>query len=188
MTRIKLDKDSHIYTVDGRELPSVSAIMRPLSEEYYKDVPNKYMVVARERGIEIHDAIETFLMFGIMPTVWEDYLMSFKSWMDYVGFEVIKTEMMLTNNIYCGTIDLYGEIQSRRVLIDIKTTAKKNTKLLEVQLQAYKELAEYNKIPVDDTYYLGLFKSGYDFSMVKGNVEKWREMLEEFTHKSGIDK
>ena len=188
MTRIKLDKETHIYTVDGRQLPSVSAIMRPLSEEYYKDVPNKYMQVARERGIEIHDAIETYLMFDIMPTVWEDYLKSFKSWMNYVGFEVIKTEMMLTNNVYCGTIDLYGEIQSRRVLIDIKTTSKKNTKLLEVQLQAYKELAEYNKIPVDDLYYLGLYKDGYDFSMIQGNETKWRELLAESTNQGGIDK
>lgn len=183
--KIRLDKDTHIYTVDGRQLPSVSAIMRPLSEDHYKDVPNKYMLVAQQRGIEIHDAIETYLMFDIMPTVWEDYLKSFKAWMDYTGFELIKTEMMLTNGVYCGTIDLYGRLHGRYVLVDIKTTSTKNTKLLEVQLQAYKDLLVANGYQVDDLYYLGLFKTGYDFSMITGNVEKWRELLSEYEDQSG---
>ena len=44
------DEDAHIYRVDGLEIPSVSAIMEPLSRAKYSGINAKTLEKAAEKG------------------------------------------------------------------------------------------------------------------------------------------
>ena len=187
--KIILDKN-HIYTVNGVFKPSVSEIMRPLSEDYYSDAfgtTNRKFIHSRlekrrQIGSDVHDGIETYLLFGVYDPSVEEYLTQFKKWIEKEDIEIIRTEQRLTNDIYCGTIDLYVKERKKDkyILVDIKATAKINKPLIEVQLAAYKELLDHNKIKVDETKSLHLRTKGYTYKNVAINIWKWKELLENY--------
>lgn len=186
---ITLD-ENHIYRVDGKVLPSVSEVMKPLSDEYYgtalgssdSNFISSRLEKRRLLGSAVHDAIETYILFGIYDPSVEPYMVQFKKWLKEEDIEIVKTEMKLTDNWYCGTIDLYCRERrtGRYVLTDIKVTAKINLPLVEVQLAAYKNLLDVNKYQVDATMSLHLREKGYTYKPVAINIWKWKELLENY--------
>lgn len=183
---ITLD-DNHIYRVNGKVKPSVSEIMKPLSDDYYSNAlgttNTKFihdrLESRRLLGSAIHDGIETFILFGVYDPEVEDYLKQFKKWLEKEEIEIIHTEQRLTNDIFCGTLDLYVFEQKtgKYGIVDIKATAKINTTLIEVQLAAYKTLAEDNGMKVDFTKSLHIRKKGYSYKSIAINLHKWMDLL-----------
>ena len=56
---LAFDEPTHTYRLNGAILPSVSAIMRPLSQALYKGVDEAALSAAAARGTAVHNAIET---------------------------------------------------------------------------------------------------------------------------------
>lgn len=62
---LHFEEKGHTYTVNGQLYPSVSTLMRPLSEAHYEGIDMSVLAKAAERGTIVHNAIENFILFGI---------------------------------------------------------------------------------------------------------------------------
>lgn len=185
--RLQFNKELHEYSLDGKNIPSVSEIMKPLTVEYYKKIPTYILNKARDRGIKVHEAIELYILFGVIDEEVEEYIEQFKDFIEKHDFKVTHTELMLTDGIYAGTIDLIVETpENKRMLIDIKTTNKINESLISVQLNAYNLLLGFVGYNVDGCYSLLLKPNSYKFEPVELDGKTWDTLLNE--HKNKADK
>jgi hypothetical protein len=181
-TEIGFDKVAHAYTVGGKTLPSVSAIMRELSKDYYADVDPILLKKSALRGTMVHEAIQMYEEFGAVAQNDEinQYLIQYKIAKRIYKFEVLECEVMLTNGEYCGIMDQFALFRGNLIMIDHKTTAKINQDLISVQFAGYKELAEYNGFPVEHCFVLLLKKDGFKFTEIEPNVLVWSALKERY--------
>ena len=64
MARLLFYDDTHRYTVDGEEVPSVSELIRFLTREVYTDTPQAFLDGAALRGTKVHKACESLDSYG----------------------------------------------------------------------------------------------------------------------------
>lgn len=157
--------DSHKYTVDGEEVPSVSELTRFLSREVYTDAPQFAIEGAAKRGTAVHKATEALDKFGTVEC--ESDIAPFVQ--AYVQFrkdrspEWEKIEWPICNQkLYAGTVDRYGTLDGKKVILDIKTTQSitgLHKVLYRAQLNLYK-LAVLHEQPVEELWILQLKKDG----------------------------
>jgi len=174
---IEFDETTHTYIVDGVVTPSVSEIMKPLSNHYYKEINDDILKMAADRGSAIHKATEFLDMdldFEIKDT-WKGYIEQYKLFKERYNpiFEGI--EQQKTNGQYCGTVDRVCVIEGLKWLLDIKTSARINTKLVAVQLAGYKNLMIDEKI--DKYGVIHLSKNKYELKEIEPNDEIWDALL-----------
>ena len=176
--KITFDEELHRYIVGGKVLPSVTQIMKPLTEEKYANIDKSVLMKASDRGTRVHKAIEMYEQFGIDTTDLEikPYLTQYKIAKRLEKFEVLENELMMTNFEFCGTLDIVGTLDDKIILVDLKATSQINTDLLEVQLAGYDELARFNGIEPQGYYVLHLTKKNYKFKPISLNELLW-EML-----------
>lgn len=62
---LTFDDRRHIYRLKGIELPSVTQVMKPLSDETYRSVEPRVLNRAADKGTAVHNAIENYISFGI---------------------------------------------------------------------------------------------------------------------------
>jgi gamma-glutamylcyclotransferase (GGCT)/AIG2-like uncharacterized protein YtfP len=140
-SELEFDESKHIYTLDGVQLPSVTTLMKPLSEAYYGSINEDVLNNAAKRGTEVHQAIENFLLFGIEDISQEHagYLTAFKAWWKAYTPQLITTESRVYHKIlrYAGTVDLSCAIEGKTFCIDFKTSTQIVDMLVRVQLEAY---------------------------------------------------
>lgn len=179
---IKFIESTHEYYVGGRRLPSVSEIMKPLSEQTYLNINPRVLANAAKRGTAVHLAVEMFEELGVDSTDAEvrQIVQNYKVAKRLKKFNPIYQEIRLTNGEYCGTLDMIAEMDGKIVIIDLKNTAKINHDLLAVQLQAYRELCEFNGIEIQGLYCLQLKKDGYKFVEVRGNEFLWNDLKKDY--------
>ena len=155
--------DTHKYTVDGEEVPSVSELTRFLTREVYTDAPQFAVEGAAKRGTAVHKATEALDKFGqiecesdIVP-----YIKAYVAFRKEHNPEWEKIEWSVCNDKrYAGTVDRYGKLGGKNTLIDIKTTASitgMHKILYRAQLNLYR-LAVQKVSPVDEMYVLQLKK------------------------------
>ena len=60
---LDFDERSHIYRLNGEIIPSVSAVMSPLSQFKYAGVQLGTLNTAASKGTEVHNAIEVYLNY-----------------------------------------------------------------------------------------------------------------------------
>ena len=176
---INFDEKEHIYRCNGFIVPSVTQIMKPLSDDEYGGIDEAVMRKAAERGSAVHHAIETRINFGFddIPSEYAGYLEAFMKFFRDYPIENPKTESVVYNEIhqYAGSVDLIATIDGKRMLIDYKTTASVLMKLVSVQLAAYKKAAEQGGEQIDGTAVLHLSKDGtYKFIPNDGEREGWQ--------------
>lgn len=158
------DEKNHIYHVDGIEIPSVTTIMRPLSASVYRGIDEATMKVAAQRGTDVHQAIEIYNETGFMDA--EDdhsgYINAYQKWAERYAPEIIASEYMAYHPIlwYSGTVDMLAKVDGESALIDVKTTAQLNERLLSVQLAAYRDMLTTHGISIDECYCLWLKNDG----------------------------
>lgn len=161
---LTFDEKYHIYKLDGVKIPSVSTIMKPLSEAMYGTVDQEVLKKAAERGTAVHNAIENYILFGIsdIPEEHEPYFEAFKDWWKENKPEVLGTETRVYHKAfrYAGTSDLLAVIGGERVLIDYKTSSTVNKMLTGVQTEAYAKAYESHGIKFDRKMILHLTKDG----------------------------
>jgi len=161
---LTFDEKYHIYKLNGDKIPSVSKIMKPLSQALYSEVNQDVLDAAAARGTAVHNAIENYILFGItdIPEEYAAYFEAFKDWWKENKPEVLATETRVYHKSfrYAGTADLLAVIGGEKVLIDYKTSSTVNKMLTGVQTEAYAKAYESHGIKFDRKMILHLTKDG----------------------------
>lgn len=165
MARLLFYDDTHRYTVDGEEVPSVSELIRFITRELYTDTPQYFMEGAAARGTLVHKATESLDEFGKVEC--EDdiapYIQAYVSFLKDYQPNWEKIEWPICNGSqYAGTVDRYGELDGKKVVLDIKTTQSisgMHKLLYGAQLTLYKMAVELER-PVEQLMVLQLKKDG----------------------------
>ncbi len=169
---VDFDEATHTYKVNGIVLPSVTTVMKPLSQSFYQVVDENTLSKAADRGTSVHQAIENFLEYGIedVPPEHAPYFAAFKQFMADKNPIIIATEKRVYHKFlrYAGTVDLLCIIDGKVYLIDYKTTAVLSEMLVGVQLEAYERAYESFGVKIDAKATLHLRKTGkYSFKEFK---------------------
>lgn len=180
MPELRFDEKTHIYRLDGAEIPSVSRVMEPLKASSYAGISEKTLARAADKGSSVHNSIENWLKFGIddIPEEHRPYFDGFLEWWNEYQPEVIASEVKTYHKLmrYGGTIDLLAFVEGKLTLIDFKTTYKVLEKSCGVQLEAYAQALASHGIAVEAKHILHLKKDGkWDYPEFPGKDPiRWR--------------
>ena len=141
---ISFDPETHTYTIDGVEVPSVTTVCRFLAYDQKSDKPWLARVAA-DRGTRVHEAC-AMIDYGEDPD--EDfeiagYLKAYRRFLkdyrpDWEGIEYIAGDTLLG---IAGTIDRFGTLyDGRTCILDIKTGSQLHDAPLRAQLTGYQWL------------------------------------------------
>ena len=143
--RPEFDEDNHQYTVNGKKVPSVSRILRPLTDIIYGPIDPEVLRQAADFGTAVHACTELFdldeLDESSVTDAWRPYLDAYVLWKEKTKPEILHIEDRLGCAKYSGTLDRICRIDGELWIIDLKTTAQIH-KHVGVQLAAYEALAE----------------------------------------------
>lgn len=161
---LTFEENSHTYRLDGMAIPSVTTLMKPLSDDFYHTVDPEVLDKAAKRGTAVHNAIENYITYGMedIEPSYEGYLEGFLAWWRRVKPKPLATECQVYHKIlrYAGTSDLLCEINGRLTLVDYKSSAQVNSKLCAVQLEGYDRAWESHGVKIDDRLILHLQRNG----------------------------
>ena len=138
---LTFEEKRHIYRLNGLPIPSVTTIMKPLSEDVYGGIDQQVLNRAAARGTAVHNAIENYVKFGIedIPPEHAGYFDAFLKWFGEHKVVPYGTEVKLYHKglLYAGTADMVASVDDLDTLIDFKTSASVSEMLCGVQLEAY---------------------------------------------------
>lgn len=123
---VTFDPVSHQYFHGGVRLPSVTQILKPLSD--FDGIPPSVLDAKRDLGKRVHLAIQFHNEGDLDPNSIEpDVAPYLQAWLDFVAdtqCEVLASELIVRHKFYgyCGTVDLIIRSGSRLFLVDIKTS------------------------------------------------------------------
>ena len=177
---LEFDEGPHIYRLDGLEIPSVSAVMTPLSNARYSGINSRTLEKAAERGTEVHNAIENHIKYDItdIPAQNRGYFEAFLQWQRDANPIPVGSEVRICHRImrYAGTADLVAYIDGKLTLVDYKTTYTVSDMSCSVQLEAYAQALKNVGVEIEQKMILHLTKDGkYDIHRYQINdAERWR--------------
>lgn len=161
---LTFDEFSHTYRLNELIIPSVTTVMKLLSDDFYRAVDPDVLERAAKRGTAIHNAVENYAKFGIedIPPTYAGYFQGFREWWELQQPEVLATECRVYHKIlrYAGTADLLCVIGGRVTLVDYKSSAQVNSKLCAVQLEGYDRAFESHGVKIEDRLILHLSRDG----------------------------
>lgn len=176
---LTFDDRRHIYRLKGIELPSVTQVMKPLSDETYRSVEPRVLNRAADKGTAVHNAIENYISFGIedIDPEFSGYFTAFLRWYQEFNVKPIASEYRLYHKFmgYAGTADLICDIGGQLHLVDYKTTQQIEEMLVKVQLKAYEKALDSLGVEPKKTAALHLKRDGtFDFLVLDGGAESWQ--------------
>lgn len=125
---LEFDVESHQYRLDGSILPSVTQILQAtgmIDAQWYT-------ADAAHRGTVVHEIVQ-YLEEGVISSSLEaireangevvGYIAAWYAFLDAVDWQGKNSEYRVFSplNGYAGTVDLYGYLNGKRTIIDIKT-------------------------------------------------------------------
>lgn len=138
------DEALHRYTFSGRPVPSVTQVMRPLTDVAYGQIAPSVLKAAADFGTAVHACTEYFdqgdLDEETVAPEWRPYLDAYVAWKETMRPTIERIEWRLACSKYAGTIDRVATIAGDRWVIDLKTTSQIHPHV-GVQLAAYEALA-----------------------------------------------
>lgn len=138
---LEFDDATHTYRIDGLVIPSVSAILGPLSKAKYAGISERTLGRAADKGTAVHNSIENWIKFEIedIPPEHIGYFNAFRAWWDEFQPEVVGSEVRICHRLmrYGGTADLVAYISDELTLVDYKSTYVISDMTCGVQLEAY---------------------------------------------------
>lgn len=145
VVRPEFDDAKHLYTVGGVRVPSVSRILRPLTNAVYGEIDRETLRRAADFGTAVHACTELLDLDeldedSVIPE-WTPYLDAYKRWKAATRPEIFHIEDRLGCSKYAGTLDRICRINGELWVIDIKTTSSIHPHV-GVQLAAYVALAK----------------------------------------------
>ena len=166
---IDFDEAKHIYTIDGKVIPSVTDICSPITADHYGSINSAVLEMASRRGTAVHEATE-LIDLGSMPdddpeidgyvNAYLDFLLDYQPKWEYVEW-VGHYKGDYDGLEFCGTVDRAGRVGDEFWVLDIKTTAsptKENYIATCCQTMAYAMMLEAERSC--DRYILYLKKDG----------------------------
>lgn len=163
MAELLFDPVEHVYSVEGKRVPSVTQILAPLVD--YSKVPRETLERARQLGQAVHRMTELYDLDDLdMDCVADELRPYLTAWIRFraeTGFvpETIEKRLHHPALRYAGTSDRTGLISGRRAVVDIKKMLTLGP-VVGVQLAAYAELHQKHGTPIEDRYGLGLRADG----------------------------
>ena len=160
---ITFDAETHTYWKGMEQIPSVSHLLRPLTESYLAEIPEAILNWKRDLGTAVHKACEyhdqgilneTDLDPNIVP-----YLEGYKSFLVDFQPKWDRVEAIVFNELqrYAGTLDRAGTLTTGPAIVDLKTSLKIRPSA-GIQLWAY--ATAYEEIEQPDLLVLQLLKDG----------------------------
>lgn len=159
--------ENHRYSLQGRELPSVSSVLEVLAgpevERFLRTVPNGAAIFADAAayGTAFHAWATAYLIGQVgpeaLPRLFADALCSIRSWLQDHGMTIIALEQKLAvpqwEVPYAGEFDLLVTLPNGDpLLLDFKTSSALR-KTYRLQLAAYAHLLRYQPhIPTEWDY------------------------------------
>lgn len=177
---LEFDDATHTYRLDGLVIPSVSAILGPLSKAKYAGISERTMDRAADKGTAVHNSIENWIKFEIedIPPEHIGYFNAFRAWWDEFRPEVVGSEVRICHRLmrYGGTADLVAYIGDELTLVDYKSTYVISDMTCGVQLEAYAQALADMGIRIQRKRILHLKKDGiYSIRDYPANdVNRWR--------------
>lgn len=172
---VKFDKDNHIYTVYGKEVPSVTQILKEVFPDKYSGIPPEILEKKAQYGTELHKYIEViekkkpkkplaYIKRYFQPNMYqEESIKQYLKIKEENKIKVLANEKMVFYQLYyCGTLDMIAKVNGKIAIIDIKTTAE----LDELYVSYQNSLYEMANGKVDELYCLWLPK-GHIGKLVK---------------------
>ena len=165
MSKVQFDEATHTYTLDGKELPSVTHIIRYLAVDKANNADPNMALMARERGSAVHEATVMYDYSGEIP---DDFPAEYAPYLEaYVQFcrdyhikwELIEHKMGNATLGFAGTLDRFGVIDDKLCILDIKTSYKVDIPSLSAQLAAYHDLLlneQFERLESANILHLGL--------------------------------
>jgi hypothetical protein len=141
--RLVFDEEQHTYVLDGNAVPSVTTVLRPGTPDFEK----YYTPESRARGTKVHRMVqydvEGTLDIGALD---DELLLYYEAWQNFrlgTNFvpELCEQPVFYEAFGYAGTLDLYGKLDGKPALIDIKTGVV--TRTARAQTMAYLMAASY---------------------------------------------
>ena len=170
MDKVHFDESTHTYTLDGKELPSVTHIIRYLAVDKANNADQNMALIARERGSAVHEATVMYDYSGDIPddfpAEYAPYLEAYVQFVrDYKPGWIYTEHIMGSSELgYAGTLDRFGVIDEEPAILDIKTSYKVDIPSLSSQLYAYEALLKSEKPALAKTvfnlYGLQLMRTG----------------------------
>lgn len=142
---IHFDEATHTYSIDGKKLPSVTEICGLLNN--WGDLNPAILMQAARRGTVVHEYCE-LVDYGVDEDGIEcepelaGYVIAYMRFLrDYRPlWEMVEQKVYSEQFGFAGTLDRFGTIDGKPVLLDIKTSSSVN-KLAKIiwacQLSAY---------------------------------------------------
>lgn len=139
---IQFCPERHEYQVNGRRMPSVTEILKPLYGDL-RFVREDILEYKRELGVAVHKAVELHIKGGLIYSSLEgpvaDYFEQYLNFEVETGFEPMASEVMVYSALgYCGTLDIFGRLNGKLMPIDLKCTAALSP-AVALQVAAYRK-------------------------------------------------
>jgi len=170
----------HVYRLNGLEIPSVTTLMKPLSDGIYGFIDREVLNRAAARGTAVHNAIENYVKFGIEDISPEHagYFNGFLKWYTEHGVTPYGSEVRLYHKafLYAGTADMMAGVDGLDTLVDFKTSSAVYPMLCGVQLEAYNRAAKSHGMELQRKVIVHLKKDG-NYQMIPfplEDTECWR--------------
>jgi hypothetical protein len=163
MPVLTFDEASHSYHVDGVYVPSVTTILKPLSQ--YGQVNPAVLAKAAELGTMVHAATELYDLGTLdeddLDPVLRPYLDAWIRFRKEVDFQPVTVEKRLYHATfgYCGTSDRTGIVRGKMAVVDIKKMLTLGP-TIGPQLAAYQEAHNREGAGITRRYALGLRRDG----------------------------
>lgn len=162
MQNLIFNPENHTYTLDGLPVPCVTDLCRFIRREVYKDAPPWRMELAALRGTAVHTAAEQLDTTG-GASIEEDYAPYLTAYRDFltahdIAWSLVEKPLYHPQLQYAGTIDRYGTVDGKWMLVDLKTTYTLNKPLCRAQLNFYRLLLIAHGLPVERMAILHLRK------------------------------
>ncbi len=179
---LTFDEGKHIYRLNGIALPSVTTLMKPLSDTIYASIDKDVLDKAARKGTAVHSAIETYSNFGIVDIDMENkpYFDGYKKFAEEHSVKAYGSEIRLYHKelLYAGTADMIADVDGQLTLIDFKTSYSVSDMLCGVQLEAYNRAFKSHSLDfeVKQKTIVHLKKDGSyeDHSFKVNDLECWK--------------
>lgn len=145
---IDFDEAAHRYTLraTGAVIPGVTGIINPVIGQDFSFVDPEKLAAAAQLGTDVHemirhdianpgferDDVDRFALLG--------YFDAWREFRERSGFKPLLSEELVYSARYgyCGRLDLFGELNDRLMLVDIKRVTVVS-RTAGVQTAAYKQ-------------------------------------------------
>lgn len=183
-SNIKLDPETHIYTVNGNEKTSVTQMLKKVGIVDYTGLDPYYA----ERGTMVHDyctlSAQGWLDFDTVREDCVNYVKTFERIVFELGLKYLSAEQLCYDEEYdiCGQYDLIMEWDDKRTLVELKTGAA--PMWLGLQCAAYERMIDVDdvigislkdgKVYVKDSDFLLNTVAWDDINTGFFNLEAWK--------------